>query len=85
MEATSRIKIVGMTCAACSGRVEKKLNSTVGVEKANVNLTLEEATIKYDSQKISYNELSNTIEALGYSVIKRQSSKKDEQIGRAHV
>ena len=31
------LKVTGMTCAACSARVEKKLNSLAGVQAANVN------------------------------------------------
>ena len=31
--------IEGMTCAACSARVEKVLNKLEGVVKANVNLS----------------------------------------------
>lgn len=36
--------ITGMTCAACSTRVEKTLNKMDGVE-AQVNITTEKATI----------------------------------------
>lgn len=79
MEATSRIKIMGMSCASCSGRIEKKLNSTDGVNLANVNLTLEEATINYNNEKISYDQLGDLIESLGFKVMRQQNSKKEEQ------
>jgi len=79
MEVTSRIKIVGMTCAACSGKIERKLNKLSGVKNASVNLTLEEATIKHDDQEVQYNDLTNIIETLGYEVIKERNSKKEEQ------
>ena len=36
--------VTGMTCAACSNRVEKVLNKLDGVE-AQVNLTTEKATV----------------------------------------
>jgi P-type Cu+ transporter len=33
------LTITGMSCAACSARIEKKLGRTPGVKTANVNLT----------------------------------------------
>jgi Cu+-exporting ATPase len=59
--------IMGMTCAACSNRIEKVLNKMDGVE-ANVNLTMEKATIKYDPAKQSAADIQKKIENLGYGV-----------------
>ena len=33
-----KFKVTGMTCAACSARVEKVTSAVAGVEKAEVNL-----------------------------------------------
>ena len=41
------LKITGMTCAACSNRIEKKLNKTAGILNAVVNLATETAKIKF--------------------------------------
>ena len=35
-------QIRGMTCAACSNRIEIGLHKVAGVEQANVNLALEQ-------------------------------------------
>ncbi|MDL4839660.1 heavy metal translocating P-type ATPase [Aquibacillus rhizosphaerae] len=59
--------ITGMTCAACSTRIEKALNKIDGVE-ANVNLAMERATVEYDEEKVSANDLSTKISKLGYGV-----------------
>lgn len=69
-EATMQIK--GMTCAACSARIEKGLNKMPGVEDANVNLALERSTIHYDSGQISAAELEQKILDLGYEVVKEK-------------
>ncbi|WP_188455343.1 heavy metal translocating P-type ATPase [Virgibacillus oceani] len=61
------IGITGMTCAACSTRIEKSLNKMEGVE-ANVNLTMEKASVDYDEEKVSHHDLSDKIEKLGYGV-----------------
>jgi len=60
--------ITGMTCAACSSRVEKVLNKMDGVE-AQVNLTTEKATVNYDLEKTSIDEITQKIENIGYGVL----------------
>lgn len=64
------LKVGGMTCAACSGRVERGLAKLPGVEKAAVNLATEKAAVTYDSSRTSLGEIAQKIEALGYEVIK---------------
>lgn len=61
------VNITGMTCAACSTRVEKVLNKTEGV-KANVNLTTEKASIQFDADQITVEDIANKINHLGYQV-----------------
>ena len=60
--------ITGMTCAACSSRIEKVLNKMDGVE-AQVNLTTEKATVDYDSEKTSIQDITEKIEHVGYGVL----------------
>ncbi|MBR3121278.1 MAG: copper ion binding protein, partial [Oceanobacillus sp.] len=60
--------ITGMTCAACSTRVEKVLNKMDGVE-VQVNLTTEKATVDYDSEKTSLEDIAKKIENVGYGVL----------------
>lgn len=62
-------QITGMTCAACSNRVEKGLSKMVGVEQANVNLALEKATVVYDSSLVTLEDLYQKVEKLGYGVV----------------
>lgn len=60
--------ITGMTCAACSTRIEKVLNKMDGVE-AQVNLTTEKASVDFDAKKTSIEEITNKIENIGYGVL----------------
>ncbi|WML31353.1 heavy metal translocating P-type ATPase [Neobacillus sp. OS1-32] len=60
--------VTGMTCAACSNRIEKTLNKMAGVE-AQVNLTTEKASVHYDPEKTSIAEITNKIENIGYGVL----------------
>lgn len=69
----STIQITGMTCAACSSRIERGLNKMDGVEQATVNLALEKSAITYDASKISEADLEKKIEDLGYGVVKQRT------------
>src|SRR5690625_2929109 len=62
------IGVTGMTCAACSNRIEKVLNKIDGVE-AQVNLTTEKATVTYDPEKTSIDTITEKIENMGYGVL----------------
>lgn len=59
-------KITGMTCAACSARVERKLNGTPGVVEAVVNLATEKASVTYNPAAISGSDLLRAINEAGY-------------------
>jgi P-type Cu+ transporter len=72
------IKIAGMSCAACAARIEKSLNKVEGVKSANVNLAMERAAVAYDDSKVDLERLNETIERLGYSVIREE----EPQIGK---
>ena len=43
------LPVRGMTCASCSGRVERALKAAPGVVDARVNLASEEAEIDYNA------------------------------------
>ncbi len=59
--------ISGMTCAACSNRIEKVLNKMDGVE-ASVNLTTEKAKVFFEEEKVSSKDIVERIQKLGYDV-----------------
>ncbi|KAK7260819.1 hypothetical protein RIF29_27117 [Crotalaria pallida] len=64
-----RIHIKGMTCTSCSSTVESALQTLHGVHKASVALATEEAEIRYDPNIVSYNQLMETIEDIGFEAI----------------
>ncbi|KGG80857.1 ATPase P [Caloranaerobacter azorensis H53214] len=72
-----QLKVEGMTCAACSARVEKALNKIDEVKNANVNLTMEKATIEIYDGAIEIAELIEVIERAGYKAF--EENEKDEQ------
>ncbi len=66
--ATARVDlaVVGMTCASCVARVERKLKRVPGVAEASVNLATERATVAYDPGAASVADLIGAVEAAGY-------------------
>lgn len=65
-----QLQIGGMTCAACSARIEKGLRRLEGVQEANVNLALERASVIYDPAQIDEAAVERKIEQLGYQPLK---------------
>ncbi|MBQ2614391.1 MAG: copper-translocating P-type ATPase [Clostridia bacterium] len=55
-----------MTCAACSGRIERVLGKTEGIESAHVNLTTSIASIHYDEHLLSLEDIIAKIVKLGF-------------------
>ncbi|MFC0472852.1 heavy metal translocating P-type ATPase [Halalkalibacter kiskunsagensis] len=61
-------QVRGMTCAACSSRIEKGISRMDGVEEANVNLAMERATVRFHPDEISIGQVFDKVEKLGYQV-----------------
>ncbi|MDN4606343.1 heavy metal translocating P-type ATPase [Sporosarcina highlanderae] len=59
-------QISGMTCAACSARIEKGLSRMEGVQLATVNLALETGKVEYDPSVIKASDLIAKIKNMGY-------------------
>ena len=60
------LRIEGMTCASCSGRVEKALLKVPGVVSAAVNLATEHATVQASSD-VPTSTLQAAVEKAGYA------------------
>lgn len=73
-------KITGMTCAACSARIERVLQREVGIDQINVNLVMENGTVKYDPSQISIEEIYERVAKIGYEAFPMET--KDETAKR---
>ena len=62
------LPILGMTCANCVATVEKSLLKTDGVDDAQVNLSSERASVRFDPAKASLPELVEKVRGAGYDV-----------------
>ncbi|MDX9888590.1 MAG: heavy metal translocating P-type ATPase [Anaerovoracaceae bacterium] len=63
------IKIKGMTCAACSARVEKVIEKMEGVKEVSVNLATGKATLLFNESEITLEEIKREISKAGYQPV----------------
>lgn len=66
-ETKVELDVGGMSCAACSAAIEKKLNKMPEISSAAVNLITEKATVTFDKNAISSKDIVSAIEKLGYT------------------
>ncbi|HEY1405341.1 MAG TPA: heavy metal translocating P-type ATPase, partial [Spirochaetota bacterium] len=62
----STLIITGMTCAACSARIDKKLNAMEGMTHAAVNLAAGKAMVEFDPAHTNIPAMILAIRNLGY-------------------
>lgn len=63
------IRIEGMSCMHCVGKVEKGLGEQKGVLSAKVDLEKKQATVRYDPQKVTLDEIRKKITEVGYQPV----------------
>lgn len=60
------LDITGMSCSACSSRIEKVVNRMQGVEQISVNLLKNNAHVTFDESVVDEKEIIARIEKLGF-------------------
>ena len=60
------IKIEGMHCHRCEESIQKKLAQQPGVREVEVDFASRQASVLFDDQKISINELMEIVNDAGY-------------------
>lgn len=61
-----KFNITGMTCSACSARVEKVVSQLSGVETASVNLLTNSMSVRYDESVLRESQIITAVEKAGY-------------------
>ena len=65
---TELLKVTGMTCGGCVSKVTKALQPVPGVSDAKVSLQAGEATVQFDEQVTSSEQLRSAVQRAGYGV-----------------
>lgn len=61
-----KLQVFGMTCAACSGAVEKQVGGLEGVISVSVSLTQGEAEVQFDPSRIAVEKITAAIDDAGF-------------------
>ena len=61
-----KFKVTGMTCAACSAGIQKRVGKMQGVRRADVSLMGECMEVDYDESAVGADEIVQAVAALGY-------------------
>lgn len=61
------MRIEGMICASCVGRVEKAIRATPGVADASVNLATGRAEVTFGAGRPDATALAGAVEQIGYA------------------
>ena len=76
--------ITGMSCAACSARIEKEISGMEGMQQCSVNLLKNSMTVSYDEAELDSGKIIHQVEDIGYgaSLHQTQGSKTTGASGR---
>lgn len=76
-----KYKVTGMTCSACSSRVEKCVGKLDGVNTVSVNLLTNSMQIDFDESKLTEEKIADSVTQAGYGmeIPTGKSDKKEEK------
>lgn len=72
---SQKFNVTGMTCSACSARIEKNVNKTDGILEANVNLLSNSMTVKYDESVLTEGDIIKVVQDTGYGASSAEGKK----------
>lgn len=72
-----KYNIIGMSCSACSARIEKSLSSMDNVKNIQVNLLSNSMIVEYDENLLSRDDIVNSVTALGYKAFPILTTKQE--------
>ncbi|HIX65972.1 MAG TPA: heavy metal translocating P-type ATPase [Candidatus Anaerotruncus excrementipullorum] len=71
-----KYNVTGMTCAACSARVEKSVSALPGVQQCTVNLLKNSMVVDYDDRALDSGRIIGAVEKAGYGANLQQAAAK---------
>src|SRR5574342_222336 len=60
--------VQGMTCASCVSHVEGALKELPGTSNVVVNLATNKATLSYNPQRVTLDDMRRAVEEVGYAI-----------------
>lgn len=75
---TRIFRVGGMSCAACSNRINTAVEALDGVASCNANIGNNTATVVYDESVVTEDRIADAITGAGYQVISDDRSEADK-------
>ncbi|MFH2123823.1 MAG: heavy metal translocating P-type ATPase [Pseudomonadota bacterium] len=70
------VAVKGMSCAACSSRIERVVQGLEGVELAAVNLAAESMELVWDDSIVSFDLISDRVKELGFALEQEEENQE---------
>ena len=74
-----RYNVTGMTCAACSSRVEKSVSDLSGIKSVSVNLLKNSMVVDYDNSVLNSDKIIEAVVKAGYGASLQKAKGKGEE------
>lgn len=71
--------ITGMTCSACSARIEKGLSKLDGISEVNVNLLTNSMAVMFDTERMNIGQIVKTVDDIGYGASPKISAANKQE------
>jgi copper chaperone CopZ len=56
--------ITGMSCSACSARIEKNVSKLAGIDEVSVNLLTNSMSVLFDEGQVNAGQIVKTVEGI---------------------
>lgn len=76
-----KFDVTGMTCSACSSRVEKCVRRLEGVQEVSVNLLTNSMQVEFKEDQLSIEQIEQAVEKEGYGAFPKQEGQKNQAVG----
>lgn len=77
-----KFDVTGMTCSACSSRVEKCVRKLPGTKDVSVNLLTNSMQVDFDESALSVQDIENAVEHAGYGAATAGEHENAENAGK---
>ena len=74
MKIDEKYHITGMSCAACSARIQNSVSKLKGIKEVNVNLLTNSMVVSYDEKVLSSSKIIDTVKKAGYGAELKEES-----------
>lgn len=75
-----RFDVTGMTCSACSSRVEKSVSKLPGTKEISVNVLTGSMQVEFDDSQVSAEDIIQAVEHAGYGASLKNDATKQKSV-----